>query len=501
LKSVSWIRRAVAIAALLAGVDVAGLLWKMREPFDPLDRLETSIEVEYRARQVVDRVLLDNERPDAADIIAIERDLAAFVSGPGKTPDRSIDTSGPFDELPGELPADSFVETPADSSIEAETDAVSLYAAWSRLEIALQTYSIAGDGDVSAARQLEDRLDEFRDAIVERRTELRGAIDANRALENRLTLSLAIASLGVSLATYILLERWLGGLNQIAADSRARLDSVGASIARQERVVSDQATSVAEITQMLDKLSAASQESSEQASIAASHSQEITKLTATGATEMTQTSEAIAEMEGQSIAISRQALQLRERATEVGQIALLVEELAMRTNTLSLNAGIEAVRAGRSGAGFQAIAQEIRDLSVQSQQAAQRIGSLSEYIQSATDETVHTSQMGIEQVGVSTRSIADTNTTFTNIQAAVDKVNETSHRLAFNAYEQLWPVQQLVEAMEALNTNARQTETNATTLASDLSDLEMSFSDIQASFGQRSQASGASGSPAAPTEA
>ena len=55
----------------------------------------------------------------------------------------------------------------------------------------------------------------------------------------------------------------------------------------------------------------------------------------------------------------------------------LVEEIAGRTRHLSLNAGIEAARAGQAGAGFAVVAEEIRKLADQSRQSAARISEIS----------------------------------------------------------------------------------------------------------------------------
>lgn len=54
-----------------------------------------------------------------------------------------------------------------------------------------------------------------------------------------------------------------------------------------------------------------------------------------------------------------------------------VEEIAGRTRHLSLNAGIEAARAGQAGAGFAVVAEEIRKLADQSRQSAARISEIS----------------------------------------------------------------------------------------------------------------------------
>ncbi len=451
MKRVTWIRRMLAVAAVMVSLDMIVLVLKSRESAPPITAIETSIELEQRLDAVLTRSVSLNDSAVTARIDVLDQDLRAA-----------------FNPTQTDLDAAEFGE---------------IITLWSQIYVDLQNRSL---GDATSLQSFQTRLDQLIELIAVQRSQQLQAIANSASNHHRITITLALLSLIASAIAYTLLERWLGDLQQEVTTSRHRIDSVGDSIQQQRRVVSDQAISVAEITQMLDKLNGTSQGSSEQASIAASRAKEITDLTGSGVELVTQTQAAIVGIETQTNAISKQIWQLRTRATEVGQIALLVEELAMRTNTLALNAAIEAVRASRSGAGFQVIAKEIRELSVQSQQAARRIGTMSDDIERAIEETVSVTQAGLEQAEAGTRIVQKTTETFNQIQQAIEEVNDTSHRMAFSAYELLWPLQQVMEAMEALNSNARSTETNSDLLADGLGDLEMSFERIQLGIGERS---------------
>lgn len=66
---------------------------------------------------------------------------------------------------------------------------------------------------------------------------------------------------------------------------------------------------------------------------------------------------------------------VRDRGREIEEVAKFVSDIAFQTNILSLNASIEAARAGNAGRGFSVVAEEVRRLAEQSAEAAENIQS------------------------------------------------------------------------------------------------------------------------------
>ncbi|QPH54241.1 methyl-accepting chemotaxis protein [Pontivivens ytuae] len=60
-------------------------------------------------------------------------------------------------------------------------------------------------------------------------------------------------------------------------------------------------------------------------------------------------------------------------STEIGKITLIISKIASQISILSINASIEAARAGPSGAGFAVVAESVRDLASQTARAAEEI--------------------------------------------------------------------------------------------------------------------------------
>jgi len=117
------------------------------------------------------------------------------------------------------------------------------------------------------------------------------------------------------------------------------------------------------------------------------------------------------------------------------------------------------VRAGEHGKGFSVVANEIRKLADQSQQSADKIGTLVSEIQSAINSTVMVTDEGTKTVASGVQIAQKTNEAFTGVADAVDKVVLNNQQISLNLKQQVDAIQQVVEAMETINKGAKETAT------------------------------------------
>jgi methyl-accepting chemotaxis protein len=96
---------------------------------------------------------------------------------------------------------------------------------------------------------------------------------------------------------------------------------------------------------------------------------------------------------------------INDSTAEIGEIINVIEDIAMQTKTLALNAGIEASRAGAQGTRFAVVAREVRELAERSARAVQETNAL----------VVDTSQ----RVSAGSRIVDETEDAFQNIVRAV----------------------------------------------------------------------------------
>lgn len=88
---------------------------------------------------------------------------------------------------------------------------------------------------------------------------------------------------------------------------------------------------------------------------------------------------------------------LEQKSQAITEIVKSINEITEQTNLLSLNASIEAARAGREGKGFNVVANEIRKLAERSSQEAERIGKIISQIQKQTQITVFTARQAQDE--------------------------------------------------------------------------------------------------------
>jgi len=115
--------------------------------------------------------------------------------------------------------------------------------------------------------------------------------------------------------------------------------------------------------------------------------------------------------------------ELKEQSHKIGRVTEYISDIAEQTNILSINAAIEAARAGIAGKGFSIVAAEVKSLSKKTVNYTQEIGSLIDLVRESTDMTVNNVAKIIDY-------IQDINTLSANITAAITQQSATANNIA-----------------------------------------------------------------------
>ncbi len=248
----------------------------------------------------------------------------------------------------------------------------------------------------------------------------------------------------------------VSALREVISAVSSSSSQMAATINEQERISSQQATSVTETNTTMEELGASSQQSADQAASAASNAQKALQLTDEGRSQMNAMVQSMEETQNRVEAIANQILTLSEQTSQIGSITNAVTDFANETKMLAMNAAVEAVRAGEHGKGFSVLSVEIRKLAEESKRSAERINNLVEEIQKATNTTVMVTEEGSKTVRRSMKIAQRTEIIFQDVAGAISESSQSAQQISMNINQQAIAVKQVVEAMRNLTTGAKE---------------------------------------------
>ncbi len=117
-------------------------------------------------------------------------------------------------------------------------------------------------------------------------------------------------------------------------------------------------------------------------------------------------------------------LKLEEKSISIGSFVETITSIANQTNLLSLNASIEAARAGDQGRGFAVVANEIRKLAEESNQAAVEIQEIVQSIQQESKNAVKIVGDVKQRSTQQNMAVSQVEETFDTISDSIVGVNE-----------------------------------------------------------------------------
>ncbi len=154
----------------------------------------------------------------------------------------------------------------------------------------------------------------------------------------------------------------------------------------------------------------------------------------------------------ESIAVVREAMQQNnEQAQKIEATSQKINDIADQTNLLSLNAAIEAARAGDAGRGFAVVAEEIRGLAEETNSLTNEIGSIIQGLLEKTADATQNMESMEKIFEEQERSVGETKKNFIQIEQCLESVQASVHTLYESSSSMTGSKEIIVEMIEGIS--------------------------------------------------
>jgi len=172
---------------------------------------------------------------------------------------------------------------------------------------------------------------------------------------------------------------------------------------------------------------------------------------------------------------------LSEKASNINSVLITITKVADQTNILSLNAAIEAEKAGDAGRGFSVVATEIRRLADQTSVSTWDIEQMLKEMQSAVSASVMGMDKFSEEIRRSVGEVRQVTDQLSGVMDQVQKLAPQFDAVLQGMQSQAVGAQQISETMMQLNDATQQTVESLKATSEAVHQLQYAAGDLQTS--------------------
>ena len=215
-------------------------------------------------------------------------------------------------------------------------------------------------------------------------------------------------------------------------------------------------SAVTEVATTVEQVKQSAKVGSEKARIVAQDSRESVSVAESGKESTERTIEKINLIRNEMKSISETVVSLSEHSQQIGAIIATVQDISDQSKLLSVNASIEAARAGDYGKGFTVVAQEIKSLADQSKQATERVRGILEDTQKRVAAVVMAAEQGGKAVESGVAASVQSGEAIGRLSGAVASSSQAASLIQASIEQQSVGVEQISTAMVSVEEAMRQ---------------------------------------------
>jgi methyl-accepting chemotaxis protein len=247
-----------------------------------------------------------------------------------------------------------------------------------------------------------------------------------------------------------------GGISVLTSSS----SEIMASVSQLASSSAETATSVSETTTTIEEVKQTAIISNNKAKAVSDNALRMAEISKDGTRAIANTLEGMNRIRQQMSAIAGMVVKLSEQSQIIGDITATVTELAEQSNLLSVNAAIEAAKAGEQGKGFTVVAQEIKVLASRSKDATAQVRNILHDVQKSISSTVMATEEGGKAVEEGMKLTSISGEAIKMLADSVVDASNSALQIAASSQQQLEGMDQIVTAMENIREASTQTVTS-----------------------------------------
>jgi methyl-accepting chemotaxis protein WspA len=252
----------------------------------------------------------------------------------------------------------------------------------------------------------------------------------------------------------------LHGMVQRVRESSLRLSSTASEIAanakQQDHVMQQLETSTSQIAAAVHEISGNSRELSNTTSQISTQSNQTSQLASSGQERLAEMEANLQKLVESTASISNKLALIREKANNINHIVITITKVADQTNLLSINAAIEAEKAGEFGRGFLVVAREVSRLADQTAMATTDIDAMVRQMHDAVSAGVMQMDKFTDEVRTGVARVGEVNQQTDQIIEQVRSLGEHFQALDEGMRQQAQGAEHISQAILQVSASTKQ---------------------------------------------